>query len=84
VTLQHHRPDRTGTGLERKMVDERDHRTQLHSPRWGAALSGGRLPRLANPEMNPTPVALAVLFWAGLGFGTFVVLLLGYGSGFWH
>ena len=34
--------------------------------------------------MNPTPVALAVLFWAGLGFGTFVVLLLGYGTGFWH
>ena len=28
--------------------------TQLQSPRWGTGLKGGRLPKLKNPEMNPT------------------------------
>jgi hypothetical protein len=34
--------------------------------------------------MNPTPTPLAVLFWLGLGFLTFVLLVAGYGTGFWH
>jgi hypothetical protein len=83
VSLELHRPDGKG-GLERKPVVERDHRALLRSPRWGAALPGRRLPRLGNPEMNPTSSAMAVLFWRGLGFATFVVLLVGYGTGFWH
>ena len=32
---------------------------QLKSPRWGAALHRGRLPDLANPEMNPPRVGVA-------------------------
>jgi len=46
-------------------------------------LRGDRLPKLRNPEMEPTMTALAVLFWLGLGFTTFVLLVLGYGTGFW-
>jgi len=46
-------------------------------------LRGDRLPKLRNPEMEPTLTALAVLFWLGLGFATFVLLVLGYGTGFW-
>jgi hypothetical protein len=33
--------------------------------------------------MNPTRTPVAVLFWLGLGVLTFVLLLAGYGSGFW-
>jgi len=29
-------------------------------------------------------VILSVLFWAGLAFATFVILVLGYGIGFWR
>jgi hypothetical protein len=34
--------------------------------------------------MNPTPVWLAVAFWAGLAVLTFVILVIGYGVGFWQ
>ena len=34
--------------------------------------------------MNPTPTWLAVLFWLSLAAATFVLLLAGYGTGFWH
>jgi hypothetical protein len=44
----------------------------------------GRLPELKNPEMNPTSTPLAVLFWLGLGALTFVLLVVGYGTGFWR
>jgi hypothetical protein len=33
--------------------------------------------------MEPTPAWLAVAFWAGLALVTFVLILLGYGTGFW-
>jgi hypothetical protein len=33
--------------------------------------------------MNPTMTLMAVLFWLGLGFATFVLLVLGSGTGFW-
>jgi hypothetical protein len=34
--------------------------------------------------MNPTSTAMAVLFWLGLAALTFVLLVVGYGSGFWR
>jgi hypothetical protein len=55
----------------------------LRSPRWGSARRGGKLPELANPEMNPTSTAMAVVFWIGLAALTFVLLVVGYGTGFW-
>jgi hypothetical protein len=83
MSLQLHRPDDKG-GLTPRPVADRNWRSQLQSPRWGAALPGGRLPRLKNPEMNPTNRVLAVLAWGGLAVATFVVLVLGYGTGFWQ
>ena len=56
----------------------------MRSPRWGKSLRGGQLPRLANPEMNPTSTARSILFWISLAAVTFVVLVIGYGSGFWR
>jgi hypothetical protein len=82
MTLQLHRPDGKG-GIEPRAVPERNWRGSLRSPRWGRGRRGGQLPRLENPEMNPTSTGLAVLFWLGLGAATFVLLLLGYGTGFW-
>jgi len=83
MTLQLHRPDGEG-GLEPRQVVESDWREQLESPRWGAALERGRLPDLKNPEMNPTSRFRSVLFWLGLGIATFLLLVVGYGSGFWN
>jgi hypothetical protein len=34
--------------------------------------------------MNPTNRFLAVLFWASLAAATFILLVLGYGTGFWQ
>jgi hypothetical protein len=81
MTLQLHRPDGEG-GLEPTPV-EPDWRAQLRSPRWGAGLEHNRLPDLKNPEMNPTSRFQSALFWLGLGFVTFLVLVIGYGTGFW-
>ncbi|HEX5823067.1 MAG TPA: hypothetical protein VFY18_01290 [Candidatus Limnocylindrales bacterium] len=83
MSLQLHRPDGKG-GIEPRPVRERDWRSSLRSARWGLGRRHGRLPALANPEMNPTSTAMAVLFWLGLGALTFVLLVLGYGTGFWH
>ena len=83
MSLQLHRPDGKG-GLEVRTVADRNWRNQLRSPRWGVSLGRGRLPELKNPEMNPTPTWRAVLFWLVLAAATFVVLVLGYGSGFWQ
>jgi hypothetical protein len=33
--------------------------------------------------MNPTPTWVSVLFWGTLAVLTFVLLLAGYGTGFW-
>jgi hypothetical protein len=76
VTLQLHRPDGKG-GLEPRSVTPPDWRTELQSPRWRPA-------RLKNVEMNPTTPGRAALFWLGLGLLTFVLLVAGYGSGFWR
>lgn len=83
MTLQLHRPDGKGA-LEVGAVEDRDWRHQLRSPRWGSRLKGGRLPGLANTEMNPTSRARSAAFWVGLAALTFVLLVAGYGSGFWH
>ena len=83
MSLQLHRPDREG-GLEPRPVSDQNWRKQLRSPRWGTALEGERLPDLRNPEMNPTSRARSVLFWLALGALTFVILVAGYGIGFWR
>ena len=82
MTLQLHRPDGEG-GLE-PQPPEPDWQAQLRSPRWGRGLRRRRLPDLKNPEMNPTSRFMAVLFWLGLAAATFVLLVLGYGTGFWR
>ena len=33
--------------------------------------------------MDPTATPISVLFWLGLGVLTLVLLLAGYGTGFW-
>ena len=81
MSLQLHRPDGKG-GLEVRPVQDENWHNQLRSPRWGASLRGGRLPALANPEMNPTSTARSAMFWIVLGAVTFAVIALGYGTGF--
>jgi hypothetical protein len=83
MSLQLHRPDERGV-LQPEPGPAPDYREQLRSPRWGAALKGERLPALRNPEMRPTSRVIAVLFWVSLAFATFVLIALGYGSGFWQ
>ena len=83
MTLQLHRPDGQG-GLEPRTVRDQNWRNQLRSRRWGSALPGSRLPDLKNVEMNPTSTFRAVLFWVALGALTFGLLIVGYGTGFWH
>jgi hypothetical protein len=82
MTLQLHRPDGQG-GLEPRPVSDQNWRKQLRSPRWGSTLEGGRLPELANTEMNPTSRFRSLVFWLGLGVVTFAILVAGYASGFW-
>ena len=82
MSLQLHRPDERGV-LKPEPGPAPDYREQLRSPRWGAALRGGRLPGLENTEMNPTSTARSVLFWLVLAAATFVLLVAGYGTGFW-
>ena len=83
MSLQLHRPDGKG-GVEPRTVSETNWRRSLQSRRWGLNRRDGQLPEMKNPEMEPTSTALAVLFWLGLGALTFVLLVAGYGSGFWH
>ena len=82
MSLQLHRPDGKG-GMEPRPVGESNWRRGLQARRWGMSRRGGQLPDMKNPEMNPTPTAIAVLFWLGLGALTFVLLVAGYGTGFW-
>lgn len=82
MSLQLHRPDGEG-GLEPRPVSDKNWRNQLRSPRWGSGLRGERLPGLKNTEMDPTSRFRSALFWLALGVLTFVVLVAGYGTGFW-
>jgi len=83
MSLQLHRPDGKG-GLEVRGGGDPEWRDTLRSTRWGASLRGGRLPALANPEMNPASTARSVALWVGLAILTFVLLVAGYGVGLWH
>jgi len=80
MSLQLHRPDGKG-GLEAQPGAGLDYRPQLRSPRWGASLKGGRLPTLANTEMNPTSSARAAAFWIVLALITFAIIVAGYAVG---
>jgi hypothetical protein len=82
MSLQLHRPDGKG-GIEPRAPGEPNWRSSLQGRRWGMSRSDGQLPDMKNPEMNPTATPMAVLFWLGLGALTFVLLVAGYGSGFW-
>ena len=81
MTLQLHKPDGEG-GIEPRITDPRTGATSS-APRAGAQARAQRLPALRNPEMNPTSRFMSVLFWLGLGALTFVLLVLGYATGFW-
>jgi len=82
MSLQLHRPDGKG-GIEPRPAGEPNWRRSLQGRRWGMNRRDGQLPDMKNPEMNPTATPIAVLFWLGLGALTFVLLVAGYGSGFW-
>ena len=82
MSLQLHRPDGKG-GFEVRTGNAPAWRERLRSSRWGASLKGGKLPLLANPEMNPTSSARAVAFWVVLALITFVIVMLGYGLQVW-
>ena len=83
MSLQLHRPDGKG-GVEPRPVNETNWRRGMLSRRWGLNRPDGQLPELKNPEMEPTSTWLAVAFWLGLGALTFLLLVAGYGTGFWH
>jgi hypothetical protein len=82
MSLQLHRPDGKG-GLEPRPVREPNWRRALLSSRWGSGRNDGKMPELRNTEMNPTSTVMAVLFWVGLAALTFILLVVGYGTGFW-
>jgi hypothetical protein len=82
MSLQLHRPDGEG-GIAPRPVMDADWQDQLESPRWGSGLRRKRLPDLKNPEMDPTSRFVSVMFWVSLGALTFVLLVVGYGTGFW-
>jgi hypothetical protein len=63
-------------GVEPSPVEEKNWRRRLRSRRWRAAA-------LENPEVAPIGALGGVLFFAGLAVLTLIVLLLGYGTGFW-
>ncbi len=83
MSLQLHRPDGKG-GFEVRTGSDPTWREGLRSSRWGASLKGGRLPELANPEMNPTSAARSAAFWVALAAITFVVVMAGYLAGIWR
>ena len=70
-----YRPTSDG-GLEPVTGEVGDYRDRLRSRRWDAA-------PLANPEVESTDPRIAVAFIVGLLVITFVLLVVGYVSGFW-
>jgi hypothetical protein len=82
MTLQLHRPDGKGGLVPTPPPTGRggrpeDWRKGLRSPRW-------RVAALRNTEMNPTSTFAAAAFWVVLAAITLGLLLLGYGTHFWH
>ena len=81
MSLKLYRRDPDGGGLEpgadEPGADEpRDWRSALRSRRWDPA-------PIENPDVQKISPLMGVLFFACLGALTFIVLLLGYGTGFW-
>ena len=74
MSLKLYRP--SPGGLEPSPVEHRDWRRRLRSRRWRAA-------PLGNPDVEAVGPNGAVLFFGSLLLITFVLLLLGYGTGFW-
>lgn len=75
MSLKLYRPSRGG--LEPSPVITRDWRRKLRSRRWRPAA-------LENPEARLTTPLQAVLFFGALALLTFLVLVIGYGTGFWR
>ena len=75
MSLKLYRP--TPNGLEPSPVEQRTWRSRLGSRRWKPAA-------LDNPELAPTSTRMAVVFWGFLAVLTFVLLVVGYGTGFWR
>lgn len=69
-------PPASGAGLEPTDGQVTDYRDQLRSDRWNAA-------PLKNPEVQKTDARYVVLGVVLLSVITLLVLVLGYGSGFW-
>jgi hypothetical protein len=67
----------TEGGLEAAPREEGDYRSALRSRRWDAA-------PLRNPEVEKTDPRIAVAFIVAIAAITFVVVVLGYASGFWQ
>jgi len=74
MSLKLYRP--TPDGLEPNPVEQRTWRSRLVSRRWRPAA-------LDNAEAAPTSTRMAVILWVGLAALTFVILVVGYGTGFW-
>ncbi|HET7677343.1 MAG TPA: hypothetical protein VFK38_05780 [Candidatus Limnocylindrales bacterium] len=74
MSLKLYRPG--PAGLEPAPTEHGDWRARLRSRRWRPA-------RLANTEAVAVRGASAVLVFGGLALATFVLLFLGYLSGFW-
>ncbi|MEP7158911.1 MAG: hypothetical protein ABI797_05755 [Chloroflexota bacterium] len=74
MSLKLYRP--TPRGLEPNPVEQRTWRSRLVSRRWKPGA-------ISNPELASTSNRVAVLFWVALATITFVVLVVGYGTGFW-
>ena len=75
MSLKLYRP--TNEGLEPRPVEPEDWRDDLRSSRWKPS-------RLANPEAERLGFGQGLLFFGALGALTFVLVVLGYLSGFWR
>jgi hypothetical protein len=75
MTLKLHRPDADGN-LTAVTPTGEDYRSGLASRRWDAA-------ELANPEQDTIRPRAGVAFIVALAILTFVLVVAGYGSGFW-
>jgi hypothetical protein len=67
----------SGGRLEPTQGVSGDWRRRLRSRRWRSA-------PLENPEARVTSPVQAVLFFLGLALATFVIITVGYGTGFWR
>lgn len=75
MSMKLYRPAPDG-GLEPAPVEGRDYRGRLRSRRWDAA-------PLENPEVGAPSASITVALMVVLLGATFIVIVLGYASGFW-